>query len=158
VYKLILITNQEEIVVATTSKTKATGSPAAKASSKSTPKPVAKAGKAPAKSAAPAKPVVAPAAKPAPAPVPAAKAAAPAAVAKPAPAAKAAAPVAKPAAPKKSAKATTGVTPEQRRLYIEVAAYHIAERRGFAEGNPLEDWAQAEAEIDRLLSEGILKP
>lgn len=49
-----------------------------------------------------------------------------------------------------------GVPPEQRRNYIEMAAYYIAERRGFAPGNPLEDWVQAEAEIDRLLAEGRL--
>jgi len=30
------------------------------------------------------------------------------------------------------------------------------ERRGFAPGNPLEDWVQAEIEIDRLLAEGRL--
>lgn len=45
---------------------------------------------------------------------------------------------------------------EQRTHYIEMAAYYIAERRGFAPGNPLEDWVQAEAEIDRLLAEGRL--
>jgi len=49
-----------------------------------------------------------------------------------------------------------GVPAEQRRNYIEMAAYYIAERRGFAPGNPLEDWVQAEAEIDRLLAEGRL--
>ncbi|HNQ05183.1 MAG TPA: DUF2934 domain-containing protein [Thiobacillaceae bacterium] len=48
------------------------------------------------------------------------------------------------------------VTPEQRRHYIEVAAYYIAERRGFRYGNPAEDWARAEEEIDRLLDEGLL--
>jgi len=50
------------------------------------------------------------------------------------------------------------LTPEQRRMYVEVAAYYIAERRGFQGGSELEDWVQAEAEIDRLLREGILKP
>lgn len=49
-----------------------------------------------------------------------------------------------------------GIPQEQRRHYVEVAAYHIAERRGFTVGNPLEDWVQAEAEIDRLLAEGRL--
>ena len=53
-------------------------------------------------------------------------------------------------------KKTPAVSPEQRKYYVEVAAYHIAERRGFAPGNPLEDWVQAEAEIDRLLAEGRL--
>lgn len=53
-------------------------------------------------------------------------------------------------------KKPAGVPPEQRRHYIEMAAYYIAERRNFAPGNPLEDWVQAEAEIDRLLGEGLL--
>lgn len=66
------------------------------------------------------------------------------------------------AAPKRPVKKTGGegvpVLPEeQRRHYIEVAAYYIAERRGFC-GSQLEDWVQAEAEIDRLLREGILRP
>lgn len=50
------------------------------------------------------------------------------------------------------------ISPEQRRHYVEVAAYFIAERRGFLGGSEMEDWVQAEAEIDRLLREGILKP
>ena len=54
------------------------------------------------------------------------------------------------------AKKPAGIPPEQRRYYVEVAAYHIAERRGFAPGNPLEDWVQAEAEIDQLLAKGLL--
>jgi hypothetical protein len=68
------------------------------------------------------------------------------------------------AAPKPRAKKPGGAAPrqpstvpaEQRRNYVEMAAYYIAERRGFAPGNPLEDWVQAEAEIDRLLAEGRL--
>ncbi|MDZ4251766.1 MAG: DUF2934 domain-containing protein [Sulfuritalea sp.] len=65
---------------------------------------------------------------------------------------------AKAAAPKAAARAKKpkGVPPEQRRNYVEMAAYYIAERRGFAPGNPLEDWVQAEAEIDRLLAAGRL--
>ncbi len=96
-------------------------------------------------------------AKPAPKTKVAAK---PAPVAKPKPAPKTvakAAPkgaVAKPARPR--AKKPDGIPAEQRRNYIEMAAYYIAERRGFAPGNPLEDWIQAEAEIDRLLAEGRL--
>ena len=54
------------------------------------------------------------------------------------------------------ARKPAGVPSEQRRHYVEMAAYYIAERRGFAPGNPLEDWVQAEAEIDRLLAEGRL--
>lgn len=68
------------------------------------------------------------------------------------------------AAPKPRARKVDGAAPrkpstvpvEQRRNYVEMAAYYIAERRGFAPGNPLEDWVQAEAEIDRLLAEGRL--
>ena len=67
---------------------------------------------------------------------------------------------AKPRAPaKKKAPAVTAGKPlaqEQRTHYIEVAAFYIAERRGFAPGNPLEDWIAAEAEIDRLLATGHL--
>ncbi|MDP2824458.1 MAG: DUF2934 domain-containing protein [Sulfuritalea sp.] len=65
----------------------------------------------------------------------------------------------KAAAPKPArspAKRPKSVPQEQRRNYIEMAAYYIAERRGFTPGNPLEDWMQAEAEIDRLLAEGRL--
>lgn len=43
------------------------------------------------------------------------------------------------------------VGPEQRRCYIEVAAYFIAERHGFTPGREREDWLEAEAEIDRML-------
>lgn len=62
------------------------------------------------------------------------------------------------AAVKKPAKATAGnkVPQAQRSHYIEVAAFYIAERRGFAPGDPLQDWVAAEAEIDRLLAEGRL--
>jgi hypothetical protein len=49
------------------------------------------------------------------------------------------------------------VTPEQRLHYVEVAAYYIAERRGFDGGHPAEDWAAAEAEIDRLLADSRFK-
>jgi hypothetical protein len=63
-------------------------------------------------------------------------------------------PAVKTASPRVSKPKT--VAAEQRRNYIEVAAYHIAERRGFAAGDPLEDWVQAEAEIDRLLAKGLL--
>lgn len=47
---------------------------------------------------------------------------------------------------------------EQRRNYIEVAAYYIAVRRGFFGASALEDWTQAEAEVDRMLREGKLNP
>ena len=50
------------------------------------------------------------------------------------------------------------VTPEQRNHYVEVAAYYIAERRGFEAGNTDNDWAQAELEINRLMAEGRINP
>jgi hypothetical protein len=79
----------------------------------------------------------------------------------------AAAPVtqSQPAARKKTpslAKAHAGkpakppVSEDQRRNYIEVAAYYIAERRGFFGTSAFEDWTQAEAEVDRMLREGKL--
>ena len=47
------------------------------------------------------------------------------------------------------------VTPEERRRMIESAAYARAERRGFVAGDPMDDWLQAESEVDsRLISEG----
>ena len=46
------------------------------------------------------------------------------------------------------------VTDEQRARYVEVAAFYIAERRGFTEGNPTDDWLAAEAEVDRLIGTG----
>lgn len=46
------------------------------------------------------------------------------------------------------------VSPEQRQNYIEVAAFYVAQRRGFAPGNPLDDWATAEIEVDQLIVSG----
>ena len=66
---------------------------------------------------------------------------------------------AKPAAAKPQkpgSKKPANIPLEKRKHYIEMAAYYIAERRGFAPGNLLDDWVQAEAEIDRLLAEGRL--
>jgi surface antigen len=45
---------------------------------------------------------------------------------------------------------------DQRRYYIEVAAYYIAERRGFMGGHEEEDWTTAEVEIDQMLADGKL--
>jgi hypothetical protein len=44
------------------------------------------------------------------------------------------------------------MTPEERHRVVAEAAYFIAERRGFAGGSPIEDWLQAEADIDRMLA------
>lgn len=46
------------------------------------------------------------------------------------------------------------ISAEQRRHYVEVAAYFIAERNGFSASSVLDHWVQAEAEIERLLKEG----
>ncbi len=73
------------------------------------------------------------------------------AVAKPV-TAKPAATKAAPAARKPAAKPT--LSAEQRSHYVEVAAFYIAERRGFAPADPAQDWADAEVEIDRLIASG----
>jgi hypothetical protein len=44
------------------------------------------------------------------------------------------------------------LTPEERHRVVAEAAYFIAERRGFAGGSPIDDWLQAEADIDRMLA------
>lgn len=43
------------------------------------------------------------------------------------------------------------ITPEERKRMIAEAAYYRAERRGFATGGEMDDWVQAETEIDRLI-------
>lgn len=63
-----------------------------------------------------------------------------------------------PAGSERTAKARAPVSDDQRRHYVEVAAYFIAERNGFVPGRELADWAEAEAEIERLLAEGLLNP
>lgn len=61
------------------------------------------------------------------------------------------------AAPRaKAKKQPQSIPPEQRRNYVEIAAYYIAERRGFAPGDTVQDWMEAEAEIDRLILTGML--
>ena len=111
-------------------------------------KPVAKSpvvAKAPAAKKAIAKPV-ATTSKPA-------KKTAPKAAAKPVtqPVAK---PATKPATARKAAAVAKRLDPAQRANYVEVAAFYIAERRGFAAANPMDDWLAAEAEIDRLIASG----
>jgi hypothetical protein len=44
------------------------------------------------------------------------------------------------------------ITAEERWKMIAVAAYHKAEKRNFAPGNELGDWAEAEKEIEKLLN------
>jgi hypothetical protein len=44
--------------------------------------------------------------------------------------------------------------PETREAMIRLAAYSFYERRGFVDGQELEDWLQAEIEIDRRAAAG----
>ena len=44
-----------------------------------------------------------------------------------------------------------GVTTEERHQLIAVAAYYRAERRGFGPGAELQDWLEAEVEVDKEL-------
>jgi hypothetical protein len=56
--------------------------------------------------------------------------------------------------PAKSAKTDTSmmdITPKERWKMVAVAAYHKAEKRGFAPGHDLQDWIDAEKEIAALL-------
>ena len=46
---------------------------------------------------------------------------------------------------------SSDVTAEQRRRMIAEAAYFLAQRRGFANGDATRDWLLAEAEIDLVL-------
>jgi hypothetical protein len=52
--------------------------------------------------------------------------------------------VAKPAAP----------SFEERERWIAIAAYHRAEQRGFTPGYELQDWLEAESEVDSLIGKG----
>ena len=65
-------------------------------------------------------------------------------------AATSAAPAATVAAP-----AAAHLNDEQKARYVEVAAFYIAEQRGFTAGNPTDDWLTAEAEVDRLIATGM---
>lgn len=59
---------------------------------------------------------------------------------------------------KKAAAKPTVVAPDQKRQLIQVAAYFIAERRGFEGGREVDDWFEAEAEVERMLTEGLISP
>lgn len=43
------------------------------------------------------------------------------------------------------------ITGQERECLIATAAYYRAERRGFAPGQEMDDWIEAEAEINRQL-------
>lgn len=44
------------------------------------------------------------------------------------------------------------INPDLRRRMISEAAYYRAEARHFADGYELEDWLEAEAEVERLIA------
>ena len=46
------------------------------------------------------------------------------------------------------------VTPDERHRMIAEAAYHRAEKRGFMNGDPMQDWLEAEAQIENELRNG----
>lgn len=46
-------------------------------------------------------------------------------------------------------KARWSITPEERHYMIAEAAYFRAQQRGFQGGCPLQDWLEAEREIDQ---------
>ena len=46
------------------------------------------------------------------------------------------------------------ISSEERWKMIAIAAYHKAEQRGFAPGGEMQDWDEAEKEVDELLMSG----
>jgi len=52
---------------------------------------------------------------------------------------------------KPAAKGGKSVSPAERQRMIAEAAYYIAEKRGFAPGQDVQDWAAAEKKIDAQL-------
>jgi len=46
---------------------------------------------------------------------------------------------------------------EERQRWIATAAYHRAEKRGFAPGYEVQDWLDAEAEVNELIGQARLK-
>ncbi len=46
----------------------------------------------------------------------------------------------------------TRVSADTRHNMIAEAAYFLAQRRGFADGHAMEDWLQAEIQIDAMLT------
>jgi hypothetical protein len=59
-------------------------------------------------------------------------------------------------APRKTKATSMPITADARLRHIEVAAYYIAEKRGFGEGDPADDWRLAEQQVDGLLLAGKL--
>ena len=49
---------------------------------------------------------------------------------------------------KRPTKRNVIITNEQRRQMVAEAAYYLSEQRGFAGGDAMQDWLEAEARID----------
>jgi len=47
----------------------------------------------------------------------------------------------------------TAIDPEARRRLVAAEAYFLAERRGFAAGNEVEDWVAAEAAVNSRIQQ-----
>jgi len=56
---------------------------------------------------------------------------------------------------KTSTPSIESITASEREQLIAEAAYYRAERRGFQGGDPMQDWIEAEAEVERTLSTGL---
>ena len=52
-----------------------------------------------------------------------------------------------------SGAAGVAIDPEVRRRLVAAEAYFLAERRGFAAGNEVQDWVAAEAAVDSRLQQ-----
>jgi hypothetical protein len=52
--------------------------------------------------------------------------------------------------------ASMSIDPEVRRQLVAAEAYFMAERRGFAAGNELEDWVAAERAVDSRLRQTLV--
>lgn len=55
------------------------------------------------------------------------------------------------------AEGVSGVDPELRHEMVALAAYYLAEQRGFAPGHELEDWYRAQAAIDKELPRVLIR-
>jgi len=65
------------------------------------------------------------------------------------------APVRRKSAPSAAVATRVEVDQDERHRMIALAAYYRAERRGFTNGDPLQDWLQAEAEVNGQLQGAV---
>lgn len=55
---------------------------------------------------------------------------------------------------KVSANGATSLTPEERQRLIAEMAYYLAEHRGFGPDHDVDDWLEAESQVDSLWADG----